>query len=177
MNNTMRKIMWGFREREPLKSVVIHEVGYTCLIFANTSPIARFALFLYPVAKRLKVLIPGWTIQCVKLCGGLGRGNLSKVLSYMGSVWQGVPRAHMHSRTPPSRTMSLKTVSRSPYRHVIRGELHVLRILALRQYCGHWILWIHQYNTYYSMCDTFKKQVSHQYPWILQHPCASREEA
>jgi hypothetical protein len=28
----MRKIMWGFREREPLKSVVIHGVGYTCLI-------------------------------------------------------------------------------------------------------------------------------------------------
>ena len=45
MDDTMRKIMWGFREREPLKSVVNDMRSVTLVLFANTSPIARFDPF------------------------------------------------------------------------------------------------------------------------------------
>ena len=45
MGDTMRKLVWGFREREPLKSVVIHGSGYACLICENISPTSHIALF------------------------------------------------------------------------------------------------------------------------------------
>ena len=45
MGGTMRKIMGGFREREPLKSVVIHGSGYTCLICEHFTHITRFEPF------------------------------------------------------------------------------------------------------------------------------------
>ena len=62
----------------------------------------------------------------------------------------------------------------SRYGHAIRHILHVLRILALRQYCGYRILGILMYCTYSSMCNTSKNQVLHLYPWIRPHPCTSR---
>jgi len=38
MSETMHKIMWGFRESEPLKSVVIHGSGDTSTNFRTLHP-------------------------------------------------------------------------------------------------------------------------------------------
>ena len=69
--------------RGNLSKVLSYMGPGTLALFVKTSPIPRFEPFLDPLAKRIFALIPANTIQRVQLCGGLGRGNLLKVLSYI----------------------------------------------------------------------------------------------